>query len=310
MIKLLDLLKEYANQGPSSPESYLIENKEIKSIPFSDISKIPNLEYDMGGGETSLYEGYNVVVIDNIPVEEFAQDPGGDKKIYIEYNLENSYSFPKANKIYLSQVVYHITNIEALAKTVNDSLKSNGILNFFSDIMSKEDKQFIKILVENYGFFLPDNASLNSLSKYKQKNLLLRRGTPYTTPKKEKFVPKEWVYDITTKEGNARVKYTLLNINHDIFSSGKYDEDTKNKHTYISTEKISGNIPDRYFLNDTNSRRKGSKPNYVGIRFPIKDNEISKGWNPEQGPFPYYQIPDGDYWKLTPWNIISFKRIQ
>ena len=87
MIKLLDLLKEYANQGPSSPESYLIENKEIKLIPFSDISKIPNLEYDMGGGETSLYEGYNVVVIDNIPVEEFAQYPGGDKKIYIEYNL-------------------------------------------------------------------------------------------------------------------------------------------------------------------------------------------------------------------------------
>jgi len=292
MIKLLDLLKEYANQGPSSPESYLIENKEIKSIPFSDISKIPNLEYDMGGGETSLYEEYNVVVIDNIPVEEFAQDSGGDKKIYIEYNLENSYSFPKANKIYLSQVVYHITNIEALAKTVNDSLKSNGILNFFSDIMSKEDKQFIKILVENYGFFLPDNASLNSLSKYKQKNLLLRRGTPYTTPKKEKFVPKEWVYDITTKEGNARVKYT----------TDEYD--------YINTDKISGTIPDRYFLRDRSSRIKGAKPDYIGMRFPIKDNEISKGWNPEKGPFPYYQIPDGDYWKLTPWNIISFKRIQ
>jgi hypothetical protein len=292
MIKLLDLLKEYANQGPSSPESYLVENKEIKPIPFSDISKIPNLEYDMGGGETSLYEEYNVVVIDNIPVKEFAQDPGGDKKIYIEYNLENSYSFPKANKIHLSQVVYHITNIEALAKTVNDSLKSNGILDFFSDIMSKEDKQFIKILIENYSFFLPDNTSLNSLSKYKQKNLLLRRGTPYITPKKEKFVPKEWVYDITTKEGNARVKYIT------------------DKYEYIDTEKISGTIPDRYFLTDRNSRREGSKPDYIGMRFPIKNNEISKGWNPEKGPFPYYQIPDGDYWKLTPWNIISFKRIQ
>ena len=292
MIKLLDLLKEYANQGPSSPELYLIENKEIKSIPFSNISKIPNLEYDMGGGETSLYEGYNVVVIDNIPVEEFTQDPGGDKKIYIEYNLEDPYSFPKANKIHLSQVVYHITNIEALAKTVNDSLKSNGILDFFSDIMSKEDKQFIKILIENYGFFLPDNASLNSLSKYKQKNLLLRRGTPYTTPKKEKFVPKEYIYDITTKEGNARVKYIT------------------DEYGYIDTEKISGTIPDRYFLKDRNSRREGVKPDYIGMRFPMKDNEISKGWNPEKGPFPYYQIPDGDYWKLTPWNIISFKRIQ
>ena len=47
-----------------------------------------------------------------------------------------------------------------------------------------------------------------------------------------------------------------------------------------------------------------TKKNY--LNFPIKDNEISKGWNPEKGPFPYYQIPDGDYWKLTPWNIISF----
>jgi len=286
MIKLLDLLKEYGNQGPSSPESYLIENEEIQKIPFSDISKISNLEYDMGGGETSLYEEYNIVVIDNIPVEEFAQDPGGDKKIYIEYNLENSYSFPKANKIYLSQIVYHITNIEALAKTVNDSLKSNGILDFFSDIMSKEDKQFIKILVENYGFFLPDNASLKLLSKYKEKNLLLRRGTPYKTPKKEKFIPKEWVYDITTKEGNARVKYIT------------------DEYEYVDTDKISGTIPDRYFLRDRNSRMKGVKPDYIGMRFSLKD------WNPKKGPYPYYQIPDGNYWKVTPWNIISFKRIQ
>ena len=300
MIKLLDLLKEYGNQGPSSPESYLIENEEIQKIPFSDISKISNLEYDMGGGETSLYEEYNIVVIDNIPVEEFAQDPGGDKKIYIEYNLENSYSFPKANKIYLSQIVYHIDNIEALAKTVNDSLKSNGILDFFSDIMSKEDKQFIKILVENYGFFLPDNASLKSLSKYKEKNLLLRRGTPYKTPKKEKFIPKEWVYDITTKEGNARVKYTLLDINYDTFASGKYDEDTVNKHTYVGTDKISGDIPDKYFLMDISSKKKGVKPKYVGIRFSLKT------WNPEKGPFPYYETPNGN----IPWNIISFKRIQ
>jgi hypothetical protein len=280
MIKLLDLLKEYGNQGPSSPESYLIENEEIQKIPFSDISKISNLEYDMGGGETSLYEEYNIVVIDNIPVEEFAQDPGGDKKIYIEYNLENSYSFPKANKIYLSQIVYHIDNIEALAKTVNDSLKSNGILDFFSDIMSKEDKQFIKILVENYGFFLPDNASLKSLSKYKEKNLLLRRGTPYKTPKKEKFIPKEWVYDITTKEGNARVKYTT------------------DEYNYVNTDKISGTIPDRYFQQVEYST---SLDDYMSLRFSLKD------WNPEKGPFPYHKFPTD---RLSPWDIISFKRIQ
>ena len=280
MIKLLDLLKEYGNQGPSSPESYLIENGEFKKIPLSDVSKISNLEYDMGGGETPLYEEYNVVVIDNIAVEEFAQDPGGDKKIYIEYNLENSYSFPKANKIYLSQVVYHITNIEALAKTVNDSLKSNGILNFFSDIMSKEDKQFINILVEKYGFFLPDNASTKSLSKYKEKNLLLRRGTPYKIPKKEKFVPKEWVYDIVTKEGNARVKYTT------------------DEYGYVDTEKISGTIPDRYFQQKDFST---SLDDYMHMRFSLKK------WNPEKGPFPYYKLSFDNY---PQWDIISFKRIQ
>jgi hypothetical protein len=286
MIKLLDLLKEYDNQGPSIPESYLIENRKIKKIPFSDISKIPNLEYDMGGGETSLYEEYNIVVIDNIPVKEFAKDPGGDKKIYIEYNLENPYSFPKANKIHLSQVVYHINNIEALAKTVNDSLKSNGVLDFFSDIMSKEDKQFINILVENYDFFLPDNTSLKSLSRYKEKNLLLRRGVPYITPKKEKFTPKEWIYDVVAKEGNARVKYTT------------------DEYNYIDTEKISGTIPDRYFVMDRNSRMKGVEPDYIGMRFSLKD------WNPEKGPYPYYQIPNGNYWEETPWKIMSFKRVQ
>jgi len=284
MIKLLDLLKEYDNQGPATPESYLIEKGKIKKIPFSNISKISNLEYDMGGGETSLYEEPNVVVIDNIPVKEFAKDPGGNKKIYLEYNLENSYSFPKANKIHLSQVVYHITNIEALAKTVNNSLKSNGILDFFSDIMSKEDKQFIKILVENYGFFLPDNASLKSLSRYKEENLLLRRGTPYVTPKKEKFVPKEWIYDIVTKEGNARVKYTT------------------DEHNYIDTEKISGTIPDRYFLINRNS--KGREPDYIGIRFSLKD------WNPEKGPYPYYEVPSGNYFDEVPWKITSFKRVE
>jgi hypothetical protein len=284
MIKLLDLLKEYDNQGPATPESYLIEKGKIKKIPFSDISKISNLEYDMGGGETSLYEEPNVVVIDNIPVKEFAKDPGGDKKIYLEYNLENSYSFPKANKIHLSQVVYHITNIEALAKTVNDSLKSNGILDFFSDIMSKEDKQFINILVEKYGFFLPDNASLKSLLRYKEKNLLLRLGTPYITPKKEKFVPKEWIYDITTKEGNARVKYTT------------------DEYNYINTEKISGTIPDRYFLMNRSS--KGREPDYIGIRFSLKD------WNPEKGPYPYYEVPSGNYFDEVPWKITSFKRVE
>jgi len=285
MIKLVDLLKEYGNQGPSVPKSYLIENNKIKEISLSDVSKISNLEYDMGGGETSLYEEYNVAVIDNIPVKEFTKDPGGDKKIYIEYNLENSYAFPKVNMIHLSQTVYHIDNLEALAKTVNDSLKSNGILDFFSDIMLKEDKQFIKILTEKYGFFLPDDISIKSLSRYKSKNLYLQRNTPYITPEKEPFASKEWIYDITTKEGTAQVKYIT------------------DEYGYVDTEKISGTIPDRYFLMDRNSR-KSDEPDYIGMRFSLED------WNPEKGPYPYHQVPDGKYWKESPWKIISFKKIE
>ena len=101
MIKLLDLLKEYDNQGPATPESYLIEKGKIKKILFSDISKISNLEYDMGGGETNFYPAKNIVIVDNIPVEEFAKEPGDIKgeKVYVEYNLNNPTSLPKANKI-------------------------------------------------------------------------------------------------------------------------------------------------------------------------------------------------------------------
>jgi len=113
---------------------------------------------------------------------------------------------------------------------------------------------------------------------------LLRRGTPYITPKKEKFVPKEWIYDITTKEGNARVKYTT------------------DEHNYIDTEKISGTIPDRYFLMNRSS--KGYEPDYIGIRFSLKD------WNPEKGPYPYYEGPSGNYFDEVPWKITSFKRVE
>lgn len=279
------LIKEYGNQGLLIPKSYLIEKGKIKEISLSDISKISNLEYDMGGGEISHYEEHNIVVIDNLPVKEFIKDPGGDSKIYIEYNLEKPYIFPKANIIHLSQTVYHIDNLESLAKTVNDSLKPNGIIDFFSDIMHEKDKKFIKILVDKYGFFTPDNISIKYLSKYKFKNLYLSRSKPFISSKKEKFIPKEWIYNIKTKEGTAQVKYTI------------------DKYNYIDTKKLSGNIPDRYFLMDRHSRKKGIKPDYVGIRFSIKD------WNPEKGPYPYYQIPDGEYWKYTPWEIISFKKV-
>jgi len=241
---LAGIIQEYDNQGPSTPEVYILDvtNKQVIPSSMEEVQKLSNLIYDMGGGETSYYDEYNIVIVDNIDENEVLEGiSDGKQKLYIKYNLENPISLPKANKIIASQLVYHLDNIENFAKTVNDSLKPNGIFEFFSDIMSKEDKQFLQILVEQYNFFLPDNIPLKSLSKYKQENLLLRRGTPYvtSTPKKENppttstptSTPSflEWEYDIVAKEGNARVKYTL------------------DKQDYPILQKISGTIPDKYF---------------------------------------------------------------
>ena len=40
------------------------------------------------------------------------------------------------------------------------------------------------------------------------------------------------------------------------------------------------------------------------IRFSLKD------WNPEKGPYPYYEVPSGNYFDEVPWKIISFKRVE
>jgi len=183
-IKLL----EYGNEGPSTPEVYILDIKNKKTSPSSidEIKKVSNLVYDMGGGETSYYDEYNVVIVDNLNEKEVFKgvlnNSDAEKKIFIKFNLENSYSFPQANNIIISQLVYHLKNIENFAKTVNNSLKPNGKVNFFSDKMFKIDKQFIKILVEKYNFHLPDNIELQDLSKYKDEDLVLQRGKPHKTP--------------------------------------------------------------------------------------------------------------------------------
>ena len=48
----------------------------------------------------------NIVIVDNISIEQFAKEPGEikDEKIYVEYNLNQPYSFPKANKIYTYEI--------------------------------------------------------------------------------------------------------------------------------------------------------------------------------------------------------------
>jgi hypothetical protein len=131
-------LNEYNNVGPSTPKTYIVKNDgTYKEVPIKLLSKIPNLIYDMGGGETNYYPEKNIVIVDNIPIEQFAKEPGEikDEKIYVEYNLNQPYSFPKADKIIASQLVYHLDDTKSFAKTINDSLKDEGVFEFFSDVL-------------------------------------------------------------------------------------------------------------------------------------------------------------------------------
>jgi hypothetical protein len=193
-------LNEYSNTGPSTPKVYIVKaDGTYKEAPIKILSKISNLTYDMGGGETNFFPEKNIVIVDNIPVEQFAQEPGEikDEKIYIEYNLNQPYSFPKANKILAAQVVYHLDDIKSFAKTVNDSLKDGGTFQFFSDKMFKIDKEFLNYLSSEYRFGLPKN-----LNQYKSSNLLLKKGD-YLEP------VISYIYNVTDVDGNtAKISVT------------------------------------------------------------------------------------------------------
>jgi hypothetical protein len=193
-------INEYNNTGPSTPKVYIVKaDGTYKEAPIKILSKISNLTYDMGGGETNFFPEKNIVIVDNIPVEQFAQEPGEikDEKIYIEYNLNQPYSFPKANKILAAQVVYHLDDIKSFAKTVNDSLKDGGTFQFFSDKMFKIDKEFLNYLSSEYGFGLPKN-----LNQYKSSNLLLKKGD-YLEP------VISYIYNVTDVDGNtAKISVT------------------------------------------------------------------------------------------------------
>ena len=85
-------INEYNNTGPTTPEVYIVKaDGTYKEVPIEILSKIPNLTYDMGGGETNFYPEKNIVIVDNIPVEQFTQEPGEikDEKIYVEYNFSS-----------------------------------------------------------------------------------------------------------------------------------------------------------------------------------------------------------------------------
>tara|TARA_R110000772_G_scaffold150267_2_gene260956 strand:- start:263 stop:1081 length:819 start_codon:yes stop_codon:yes gene_type:complete len=167
-----EILKEYDNQGPSEPKVYLIKNNKLEVSSLKHISNISNLTYDMGGGETSYYDDKKeIVVIDNIKVETFLESFRGKEGFYIEYNLNKPFNFPKAKKIIVSQLVYHLDDLPSLAKTINGTLRGEGELHFFSDLMNKMDKTFLKDLENEYGFGLPKN-----LNKFKSTVLILKRG--------------------------------------------------------------------------------------------------------------------------------------
>ena len=187
-------LNEYNNVGPSTPKTYIVKNDgTYKEVPIKILSKIPNLIYDMGGGETNYYPEKNIVIVDNIPIEQFAKEPGEikDEKIYVEYNLNQPYSFPKANKIIAAQLVYNLDNVESFATTVNNSLKDNGTFEFYSDVMIKKDKDFLNYLYSEYGFGFPKN-----LNQFKQEPIQLKKG---------KFVEPiiSYIYNVTDADGNA-----------------------------------------------------------------------------------------------------------
>jgi len=189
-----DSLNEYNNSGPSTPKVYIVkDNGTYKEAPIGLLSKISNLTYDMGGGETNYYPEKNIVIVDNIPVEEFAKEPGDIKgeKIYVEYNLNNPTTLPKANKIIASQLVYHLDNSKAFAQTISNSLKDGGIFEFFSDIMSKEDKIFLEYLSSEFGFGIP-----TTLSKYKNSIIQIKKGK-YITPLES------YIYEVTDDAGNV-----------------------------------------------------------------------------------------------------------
>ena len=195
MIKLIDLLKEYSNQGPSIPEVYILNTKTNKVLNSSmnEIQKISNLIYDMGGGESSFYDEYNIVIIDNMDenkvLEGILNTSTSEKKLYIKYNLEKPYSFPPADKIIASQIVYHLKNVEGFTQTINDSLKSSGVVEFNSDMVTSNDKKFLKSLKE-LGFYVhsfkeQNNGGVLFLKKSKPNTLII---TPFDEEYKK---PKE-----------------------------------------------------------------------------------------------------------------------
>jgi hypothetical protein len=248
-------INEYNNSGPTTPKVYIVKDDgTYKESPIELLSKISNLTYDMGGGETNFYPSKNIVIVDNIPVEEFAKSPGEIKgeKIYVEYNLNNPTSLPKANKIIASQVVYHLDNREAFAQTVANSLKDGGTFEFNSDLMNQKDKMFLQHLSDEYGFGLPSN-----LNQYKSDSLPLKKGE-FAEP------VISYIYKITDKDGKtAKLSVTKKGkwweyekIDGDLdFKTGKFSTPPEDADPDFKAKKFTLRSFDKYleYFGDSNT---------------------------------------------------------
>ena len=183
-MKLLDILRESISSNIYKI-TFNDDEFNIEESNLSEISKIPNLTYDMGGGETVYYPSSNVVAVDYIDVNDYARwtlDEWGDElsvKYYILQDLNIPFSFPKANEIILSKVVIYIKNIEALAQSVNNSLKPNGKIDFFAEhgknTLSKKDINFLQILNEKYSFQFENNQTIDQLKKDPTQMIYLKK---------------------------------------------------------------------------------------------------------------------------------------
>ena len=235
-MKLLDILRESISSNMYKI-TFNDDKFNVEKSDLNEISKIPNLTYDMGGGETVYDPSPDIVAVDYINVNNYAKwvlDEWGDElsvKYYILQDLNIPFILPKANKIILSKVVIYIKDIESLAQSVNNSLKLNGKIDFFAEhgrnILSKKDINFLQTLNEKYFFQFPNNQTINQLKKDPTQRIILQKNTSFIAPPE---IIKYEIENIETREKgfiqyekiqNNSLETVSDNFKDDFYKNGK-----------------------------------------------------------------------------------------
>jgi hypothetical protein len=140
----------------NSPTLYHIINNKTKKLSISNLNKFNIDSYDLGGAETDQYsDDSKVVIVDNYNIDEYIDNNGPIKdKLFINFNLNKYYNFPKVKKIIIVNTVFHLSNIENIAKTINDSLLTGGIIEYGSDFSDNKGIEFLDILKNKYKFYI------------------------------------------------------------------------------------------------------------------------------------------------------------